>query len=293
MMASQGGLAFRRTYSSMFSQGNYRSKFIEPLVCPLMLQQNRGMQFQFPKKKESLFPQTPNKQSRQQDLFAKLNPPPKTYGEDDMDLKNAGFRTDSVGQILSGYIPKARKSPKDLLDIRKVGKDLFEATKATAGSLYATYKIKRNDTIPYKSKEFARFAQKKHIDLNNDLQLKSNKNVSLRLRDNATLNIIRMLKQHYDNPKAKLHWRFAKELEAPKVVNANVQALNDKDNLFAQVTVKMCYEQILAGKDRYGRIVFGSLNQSRKVIEFIVFERQIKDAYGKWRICGKINRDEQ
>ena len=52
------------------------------------------------------------------------------------------------------------------------------------------------------------------------------------------------LKQQFLNPAKKIHWRFIKEVERPRLVQARVASIFEKDNLYAQVTVRLHTEQV-------------------------------------------------
>ena len=45
----------------------------------------------------------------------------------------------------------------------------------------------------------------------------------------------------------------------------------------------------MAVYDRFGRLIFGSPDVPRNVLEFVVFERHIVHPYGRWRIHGKTD----
>jgi len=52
------------------------------------------------------------------------------------------------------------------------------------------------------------------------------------------------LKSQFQDPSKKLHWRFVKEVDRPRIVHARVASVFDNDNLYAQVTVRMHTEQV-------------------------------------------------
>jgi len=88
--------------------------------------------------------------------------------------------------------------------------------------------------------------------------------------------------------KASLRWSFVESVEPPKVVQVRVEELMSKENLFAQVTVRMHTKQILAIYDRFGRLMYGDSQLPKGVVEYIVMEKWITDTNGLWRIHGKI-----
>ncbi|RWS17371.1 putative 39S ribosomal protein L45-like protein [Dinothrombium tinctorium] len=91
---------------------------------------------------------------------------------------------------------------------------------------------------------------------------------------------------HCDNK--TIRWNFIKSLEPPRVVHLRHEEIIEKTNIFAQVTVRLHTQQILAVYDRFGRLMHGSENVVKDVLEYVVFENNISSEYGKWRIHGKI-----
>lgn len=49
--------------------------------------------------------------------------------------------------------------------------------------------------------------------------------------------------------------------------------------------------QVLAVYDRFGRLMYGSEILAKDVLEYIVYEKQISNKYGSWRIHAKIIPD--
>lgn len=231
----------------------------------------------------SKFPKE-NGVTRLEKLSEKLNPPPSERERNVPLPGDIGNKLDSTNQIFSEYVPLSNKS----FILTRLGmSQRWEAIKATLLSTYAVAMIKRK-AKPFKVVDFSKLAQQKFIDVNNALQQIDKRQENL-MKEHATLMVIRSLKTQYQDPSKQLHWRFVKEVERPKVVHARVASLFDKDNLFAQVTVRIHTEQILAIKDRYNRTITGDARQPKKVIDYVVFERHLTDPYGRWRICGKIN----
>lgn len=46
--------------------------------------------------------------------------------------------------------------------------------------------------------------------------------------------------------------------------------------------------QTLAIYDRFGRLMLGSEEQPKDVLEYLVLERHLVNPYGRWRLHGKI-----
>ncbi|CAG0882383.1 unnamed protein product [Cyprideis torosa] len=88
--------------------------------------------------------------------------------------------------------------------------------------------------------------------------------------------------------KKTVRWKFLKSLEPPRVVHARQSHFITKTNVFAQVTVRLHTQQVLAVYDRFGRLEFGSETTAKDVLEYCVFERHLSALYGEWRLHGKI-----
>lgn len=55
------------------------------------------------------------------------------------------------------------------------------------------------------------------------------------------------------------------------------------------MSVALCAcPQTLAIYDRFGRLMLGSEEQSKDVLEYLVIERHLVNPYGTWRLHGKI-----
>ncbi|CAB3402288.1 unnamed protein product [Caenorhabditis bovis] len=59
-------------------------------------------------------------------------------------------------------------------------------------------------------------------------------------------------------------------------------------NDIAQITVRMHTKQKLAIYDRFGRLILGSEEEPKDVVEYVVFENHIAVVDGEWRLHGKI-----
>lgn len=85
-----------------------------------------------------------------------------------------------------------------------------------------------------------------------------------------------------------IRWKFIKENETPYAIQVRTQSLIDKNNMFAQITVRFNTRQILAIYDRFGHLLQGSEAVVKDVVEYVVFEKNISDYNGKWRLHSKI-----
>ncbi|XP_050510622.1 probable 39S ribosomal protein L45, mitochondrial [Diabrotica virgifera virgifera] len=88
-----------------------------------------------------------------------------------------------------------------------------------------------------------------------------------------------------------LRWKYIKELELPRVVQARCTDVVSKENIFAQITVRFHTQQTLAIYDRFGRLMHGSEIIAKDVLEYVVFEKHLANQYGTWRVHAKIIPD--
>ncbi|KAK7081154.1 39S ribosomal protein L45, mitochondrial [Halocaridina rubra] len=88
-----------------------------------------------------------------------------------------------------------------------------------------------------------------------------------------------------------IRWQFIKSVEPASVVHARTTEVITKENIFAQITVRLHTQQTLAVYDRFGRLIHGSEVVARDVLEYVVFEKHVANTYGMWRIHDKIIPD--
>lgn len=88
-----------------------------------------------------------------------------------------------------------------------------------------------------------------------------------------------------------IHWQFLQSLEPPRVVQVRCTNLVTAENLFAQVTVRFHTQQKLAIYDRFGRLLHGSEILAKDVLEYVIFEKNISNTHGVWRLHHKIIPD--
>lgn len=85
-----------------------------------------------------------------------------------------------------------------------------------------------------------------------------------------------------------IKWNYIKAVEPPYIVHTRCLANKQVDFKFAQVTLRLHSQQTLAVYDRFGRLIHGDEAAVKNVLEYIVFETQLNNLYGSWRIHGKI-----
>lgn len=88
-----------------------------------------------------------------------------------------------------------------------------------------------------------------------------------------------------------IKWKFIKAIEPPRIVHIRCQDMIQKDNIFAQITLRLHSQQMLAIYDRFGRLMHGSEDVVKDVLEYVVFEKHFSNPYGSWRIHAKILPD--
>ncbi|XP_055950532.1 probable 39S ribosomal protein L45, mitochondrial [Argiope bruennichi] len=95
-----------------------------------------------------------------------------------------------------------------------------------------------------------------------------------------------------ENTKNKtIVWKFIQQLEAPRIVHIRTTELVNKSNIFAQVTCRLHTQQILAIYDRFGRLMHGSEDTVKDVLEYVVLEKHITLPHGSWKLHAKIIPD--
>ncbi|XP_042910506.1 large ribosomal subunit protein mL45 [Parasteatoda tepidariorum] len=95
-----------------------------------------------------------------------------------------------------------------------------------------------------------------------------------------------------ENVKNKvIKWKYIQTLEHPRVVHIRCQEMQQRDNMFAQITLRLFSQETLAVYDRFGRLMYGSEDTLKDTLQYIVFEKHITSLNGAWRIHGKIIPD--
>ncbi|GFS50993.1 probable 39S ribosomal protein L45, mitochondrial [Trichonephila inaurata madagascariensis] len=96
----------------------------------------------------------------------------------------------------------------------------------------------------------------------------------------------------FENVKNKtIVWKFIQQLEHPRIVHIRTAEMGSKDNMFAQITVRLHTQQILAIYDRFGRLMHGSEDTVKDVLEYVVLEKHLTLPHSTWKIHGKIIPD--
>lgn len=92
----------------------------------------------------------------------------------------------------------------------------------------------------------------------------------------------------FNTKNVTIRWKYLQSIEPPRAVHVRQTHLISNENIFAQVTVRMHSQQTLAIYDRFGRLMHGSEIIAKDVLEYVVFEKNISNLYGEWRMHDKI-----
>ncbi|XP_029905110.1 large ribosomal subunit protein mL45 [Myripristis murdjan] len=182
--------------------------------------------------------------------------------------------------IFDPYVPP--EGDARLSTLSKEGlKQRTEQIRQSAASQLAIRKIKEHDT-QFSTKEFAERAQQIFIDAHGALTQFNKEKLHSLVTERCYPEMTR------GNRYKTICWRYMESLEPPRVVQARCPDMVTKGNLYGQVTLRMHSRQTLAIYDRFGRLMLGSEEEPKDVLEYLVFERHLVNPYGKWRLHGKI-----
>lgn len=182
--------------------------------------------------------------------------------------------------IFDAYIPP--EGDARLSSLSKEGlKQRTEQIRQSASSQLAIRKIKEHDS-EFTTKDFADRAQELFIEAHNALTQFNKEKLHSLVTERCYPEMTR------GNRYKTIRWRFVESLEPPRVVHARCPDMVTKGNLYGQVTIRMHSRQTLAIYDRFGRLMLGSEDQPKDVLEYIVIERHLVNPYGRWRLHGKI-----
>ncbi|XP_041789621.1 39S ribosomal protein L45, mitochondrial [Chelmon rostratus] len=182
--------------------------------------------------------------------------------------------------VFDPYIPP--EGDARLSSLSKEGlKQRTEQIRQSAASQLAIRKIKQYDSL-FTTKDFAEQAQEIFIEAHNFLTQFNKEKLHSLVTERCYPEMTR------GNRYKTIRWRFVESLEPPKVVHARCPDMVSKGNLYGQVTVRIHSKQTLAIYDRFGRLMLGSEEQPKDVLEYVVIERHLVNPYGRWRLHGKI-----
>ncbi|XP_007426043.1 39S ribosomal protein L45, mitochondrial isoform X1 [Python bivittatus] len=156
-----------------------------------------------------------------------------------------------------------------------------ERLKQTAKSYAAIRKIRECDP-GFRIKTFAGKAQEIFIDAHNNLANFNEEKLHSLVTEHCYPEMVR------GNEYKTIRWSFLGSLEPPRVVQVRCPTMLSEDVVYGQVTVRMHSRQILAIYDQFGRLMYGSEQIPKDVLEYIVFEKHLVHKTGQWRLHDKI-----
>lgn len=190
------------------------------------------------------------------------------------------FVLTATSEIFEAYVPPEGDGVKSIIDKEGAKQKLDLITKKSR-SYMAIRKIKSYDDD---------FTTESFVDTALDVYKKAHEHLAKKekyqLREYVTERAYPEMIHNIMNK--QLVWKYVASLEPPKIVHARVTSLLEKENYFAQVTVRIHSQQCLAVYDRFGRLMYGHEFLPKDVLEYIVYEKHLADEYGKWKIHGKI-----
>ncbi|XP_018533000.1 39S ribosomal protein L45, mitochondrial [Lates calcarifer] len=182
--------------------------------------------------------------------------------------------------VFDPYVPP--EGDARLSTLSKEGlKQRAEQIRQSATSQLAIRKIKEHDSL-FKTRDFAERAQEIFVEAHNALTQFNKEKLHSLVTERCYPEMTR------GNRYKTIRWSFIESLEPPRVVHARCTDMVAKGNVYGQVTVRMHSRQTLAIYDRFGRLMLGSEEQPKDVLEYLVIERHLVNPYGRWRLHGKI-----
>ncbi|XP_039332669.2 large ribosomal subunit protein mL45 [Saimiri boliviensis] len=182
--------------------------------------------------------------------------------------------------IFDSYVPPEGDARISFLS-REGLKQKTERMKKTMSSQMAIKRIKQHDAS-FKIKDFPEKAKdifiEAHLCLNNSDHDRLHTLVTEHCFPDMT----------WDIKYKTVRWSFVESLEPSHVVQVRCSSMVNESNVYGQVTVRMHTRQTLAIYDRFGRLMYGQEDVPKDVLEYVVFEKQLLNPYGSWRMHGKI-----
>lgn len=196
---------------------------------------------------------------------------------------NVFLNSIQTGGAFEAYVPPEGDGKRSIFS--KAGaKQNLEFLEKKSKSMMAVRKIRTYDE-DFEPKEFAIKAQEIYVQAHEALMARDN----LRLQELVTERAYPEMRHNAES--TTIRWKFLQSLEPPRVVHARQTHVITEENIFAQVTVRMLTQQTLAIYDRFGRLMHGSEIIAKDVLEYVVFESNISNEYGTWRLHTKIVPD--
>lgn len=190
------------------------------------------------------------------------------------------FILSATSEIFEAYVPPEGDGVKSIID-KEGAKQKLELLQKKSKSMMAIRKIKSYDED---------FSTDTFVETALEIYKKSHEHLARKekylIRDYVTERAYPEMIHNIMNK--QLVWKYIESLEPPRIVHARVTNLIEKENYFAQVTVRIHSKQCLAVYDRFGRLMYGHEFLPKDVLEYIVYEKHLADEYGKWKLHAKI-----
>lgn len=183
-------------------------------------------------------------------------------------------------QIFEPYVPPEGDGKLSKFTVGGT-KQTYEFLEKKSKSMLAVRKIRQYED-DFTPATFAETAQEIYIRAHEALMEKD----ADKLSEYVTERLYPEMRHNTEN--VTIRWKFIQSIEPPRPVHARQTHLISKENIFAQVTVRMHTQQSLAIYDRFGRLMHGSEILAKDVLEYVVFEKNISNLYGEWRMHDKI-----
>lgn len=220
------------------------------------------------------------KEKREKDLKDKHAEPERSFRA----RKPSSIETYGV---FDPFVPPEGDGKHSVLGKKGLKEVAEKGQKKVMARVQAVRKIRKYGDHNFNTKNIAYELLELYIEAHNLLtDYKKNKN---RLHELCTLRAMNLMTHNMD--RVTCMWEYVESLAPPKTVHVACEEVNVKDIYFAQVTVRIHSKQKLALYDQFGRLMFGSPHLEKDVLDFVVFEKNIVDMYGKWRLHDKIRPD--
>ncbi len=189
------------------------------------------------------------------------------------------FYISTTGGIFEPYVPP--EGDGKVSSVKGVIKEKAEFIEKKGKSWKALRTI-RNYDEDFDTTEFAQLATDIYVKAHEAMSVKDKKSLRQYITERAYPEMIHNIMDK------TIRWKFIKSLEPAKVLHCRCTDMISRENIFAQITVRLHTQQTLAIYDRFGRLMYGSEIVAKDVLEYIVFEKHLANLYGVWRVHDKI-----
>jgi len=208
----------------------------------------------------------------------KLGIPPPSGG-----IQEKPMYISSTGALIEEYVPPEGDGKASLISAAG-GKQMTDVLKNKGKTMRSVRKI-RSYEEDFDPREWVEEAEKIYIDAHQALADMDEDKLHTLVTEKCFPEMMYMAKRK------TIRWRYHNSIEPPRVVHARHADIISKDNMFGQITVRFHSQQSLAIYDRFGRLIHGSEDVVKDVLEYCVFEKHLSNVYGVWRLHTKIIPD--